>query len=226
MTLEQKVLKGVNQIKDNLWLGDIKKTKEIIDNILSDEKFIRKYLNSFQEVYSLFGEVKKEVIKQYKKGSFEYKLFISKKFKERIMEPFKFEEAIIGLLVLELKRLRYKLEKIEPLLRESKLIQEIIQKPFYRYTIFEYPPKYEIRVLIDKKVEANVNELVKKLEEKGFKCSKFGGKHYAFITAYSTQSYIEIAILFPKVSINISLLTPKKEEAQKLGEMIIESLIS
>jgi hypothetical protein len=226
MTLEQKVLNGVNQIKDNLWLGDIKKTKEIIDNILSDEKFIRKYLNSFQEVYSLFEEVKKEVIKQYKKESFEYKLFLSKRFKERIREPFKYEESIIGLLIFEIKRLRYKLEKIEPLLKESRLIQEIIQKPSYRYTIFEYPPKYEIRVLIDKKVEANVNKLIKKLEEKGFKCSKFGEKHYVFITAYSTQSYIEIAILFPKVSISISLLTPKKEEAQKLVEMIIDSLIS
>jgi hypothetical protein len=170
MTLEQKVLNGVNQIKDNLWLGDIKKTKEIIDNILSDEKFIRKYLNSFQEVYSLFEEVKKEVIKQYKKESFEYKLFLSKRFKERIKEPFKYEESIIGLLIFEIKRLRYKLEKIEPLLKESRLIQEIIQKPSYRYTIFEYPPKYEIRVLIDKKVEANVNKLIKKLEEKGFKC--------------------------------------------------------
>jgi hypothetical protein len=174
----------------------------------------------------LFEEVKKEVIKQYKKESFEYKLFLSKRFKERIREPFKYEESIIGLLIFEIKRLRYKLEKIEPLLKESRLIQEIIQKPSYRYTIFEYPPKYEIRVLIDKKVEANVNKLIKKLEEKGFKCSKFGGKHYAFITAYSTQSYIEIAILFPKVGINISLLTPKKEEAQKLVEMIIDSLIS
>jgi hypothetical protein len=118
------------------------------------------------------------------------------------------------------------LEKLLDRLREVKLFWEIIKKPSYRYTIFEYPPKYEIRVLIDKKVEANVNELIKKLEEKGFKCSKFGEKHYVFITAYSTQSYIEIAILFPKVSINISLLTPKKEEAQKLVEMIIDSLIS
>jgi hypothetical protein len=226
MTLEQKIIDGVNQVKDNLWLGDIKKIKEIINAILSEEKFINKSQNSFKEIRSLFEEAKKEAMEQYKEKSFEYKLFLSKKFKERIMEPFKFDEAIIGLLVFELKRLRYKLEKIEQLLRESKLIQEIIQKPFYRYTIFEYPPKYEIRVLIDKKIKANVNELIKKLEGKGFKCSKFGEKHYVFITAYSTQSYIEIAILFPKVSISISLLTPKKEEAQKLGEMIIDSLIS
>jgi hypothetical protein len=226
MTLEQKIIDGVNQVKDNLWLGDIKKIKEIINAILSEEKFINKSQNSFKEIRSLFEEAKKEAMEQYKEKSFEYKLFLSKKFKERIMEPFKFDEAIIGLLVFELKRLRYKLEKIEQLLRESKLIQEIIQKPFYRYTIFEYPPKYEIRVLIDKKVEANVNKLIKKLEEKGFKCSKFGEKHYVFITAYSTQSYIEIAILFPKVSINISLLTPKKEEVQKLVETIIDSLIS
>jgi hypothetical protein len=130
------------------------------------------------------------------------------------------------LLIFELESLRYKLEEIERLLRERKLIQEVIHKPFYRYTIFEYPPKYEIRVLIDEKVEGKVNEVVKKLEEKGFKCSKFGDKYYVFIVAYSTQSYIEIAILLPKVSINISLLIPNKEKVQELGETIIDALIS
>jgi hypothetical protein len=219
MTPEQKTVYIANQVKDNLWLGDIKSIKEIIDNLLWSERFASKFKNSFKQTSSLYEEVQKEAKMRYEEESFEHRLYLTKKFKERIKESSRIKEAIIGLLIIEL-------EKLLDRLREVKLFWEIIKKPSYRYTIFEYPPKYEIRVLIDKKVEANVNELVKKLEEKGFKCSKFGGKHYVFITAYSTQSYIEIAILFPKVSINISLLTPKKEEAQKLVEMIIESLIS
>jgi hypothetical protein len=218
MTPEQKIIDVANQVKDNLWLGDIKSIKEIIINFLWTERFVNKFKNSFEQARKLYEKVKKEAEMQYKED-FERELYLAKKFKEQVKESSKLKEAIIGLLIIELDKL---LDRV----REVKLFWEIIKKPSYRYTIFEYPPKYEIRVLIDKKVEANVNELVKKLEEKGFKCSKFGEKHYVFITAYSTQSYIEIAILFPKVSINISLLTPKKEEAQKLGEMIIESLIS
>jgi hypothetical protein len=218
MTPEQKIIDVANQVKDNLWLGDIKSIKEIIINFLWTERFVNKFKNSFEQARKLYEKVKKEAEMQYKED-FERELYLAKKFKEQVKESSKLKEAIIGLLIIELDKL---LDRV----KEVKLFWEIIKKPSYRYTIFEYPPKYEIRVLIDKKVKANVNELIKKLEEKGFKCSKFGEKHYVFITAYSTQSYIEIAILFPKVSINISLLTPKKEEAQKLVEMIIDSLIS
>jgi len=103
---------------------------------------------------------------------------------------------------------------------------EVVQKTSYRYTIFEYPSKYEIRALIEGRVECNVKELVKKLEEKEFKLLKINERRYVYIAAFSTQSYIEVSALLPKVSINISLLTPGKENAQELGEMIINSLIS
>jgi hypothetical protein len=72
MTPEQRVLNGLNEVKDNLWLGDIKKTREIIDNILSDRELVRKHLDSFQEVRRSFEMVKEKVKEQYKKGSFEY----------------------------------------------------------------------------------------------------------------------------------------------------------
>jgi hypothetical protein len=71
-----------------------------------------------------------------------------------------------------------------------------------------------------------VRELVKKLEERGFKLSTIFEKRYTYVTAFSTQGYIEVSAFLPKVSIFISLLMPSKEYAQELGEIIINSLIS
>jgi len=218
--IEQEIVEVANQIRDNLWLGDIQRVKEIITTFLKMKESTIKFEESFKEVSSSFRKAQwicKEWDKELK--GFKYEVFLSREFKEQIREPFKLKEAIAGLLVFGLKKLLKRLESIEPFC-------EVIQKPSYRYTIFEYLYKYELRALIDGRVECNIKELVKKLEEKGFELSKIYERQYAYIRAFSTQGYIEISILLPKVSISISLLTPNKEHAQELGEMIINSLIS
>jgi len=218
--IEQEIVEVTNQIKDNLWLGDIRKVKEIITNFLRMRESTLEFQQSFKEVSFSFRRAQsicKYLYREYK--GFKYELSLSKEFKEQIKEPSKLKEAITGLLMFDLEKLLKRLETIEPFC-------EVIQKPSYRYTIFEYSAKYELRALIEGRVECNVRELVKRLEEKGFKLSSIFERGYAYITAFSTQGYIEISALLPKVSIIISLLTPNKEYAQELGEMIINSLIS
>jgi hypothetical protein len=220
MIREQEIVEIANQITDNLWLGDIRRVKEIIATFLKMKESTIKFQISFEEISRSFKIVQRICKDRYKEHrGLKYELSLSKEFKERIRETSKLKEAIAGLLMFELEKLSEGLEVIEPFC-------EVIQKPSYRYTIFEYPSKYEVRALIEGKVECNVRELIKKLEEKGFKLSKIYERQYAYITAFSMQAYIEISILLPKVSISISLLTPSKEHAQELGEMIINSLIS
>jgi predicted transcriptional regulator len=218
--IEQEIVEVMNQIRDNLWLGDVRRVKEIITNLLKMKESARKFQRSFKEVSTSFRIAQKICKDLYKeRKGFEYELSLSKEFKERIREPSKLREAIIGLLIFDFEQLLKRLEIIKPL-------SEVIQKPSYRYTIFEYLSKYELRALIEGRVECNVRELVRKLEERGFKLSSVFERRYVYITAFSTQGYIEILALLPKVSIFISLLTPNKEYAQELGEMIINSLIS
>mgnify|MGYP006977941465 CR=1 FL=1 len=214
--LEQKITETVNQIRDNLWLGDVQKIKEII-TILRMEEFKDKFKKSFDEVSYSFKMARKVSKERYR--GFEYKLFLSQEFKERIKESSKLKEAIAASLLFDLEMLLERLNDIEPFCK-------VVQKPLYRYTIFEYPPKYEIRALIDRRLECSVKGLVKRLEEEGFKVSKIDEKRYAYVVAFSVEGYIEISMLLPKVTINISLLAPNKERAQELGEMIINSLIS
>jgi hypothetical protein len=86
MTPEQKIVDIANQVKDNLWLGDIKSIKEIIDNLLWTERFVSKFKNSFEQTSSLYEEVQKEAKTRYEEESFEHRLYLTKKFKERIKE--------------------------------------------------------------------------------------------------------------------------------------------
>lgn len=216
-------METINQIKDNLWLGDIQEAKNIITTFLKEmEESTAELQRSFEEVSSLFKEVKERCspYRKHKGLDLKYELCLSEEFKERIREPSKLKEAITGLLIFDLKKLLNILKMIEPFCK-------IIQKFSYRYTIFEYhPSKYEIRALIEREAKCNVENLVKKLEEEGFKLSKIIEKKYMHIAAFSTQGHIEISVLLPKVSIIIYLLTPSKEYVQELGEMIMNSLIS
>jgi hypothetical protein len=220
MMVEQEIVEVMNQIRDNLWLGDIQRVKEIITNFLKMEESPIKFQQSFREVFTSFRIAQKICKDRYKElKGLKYELPLSKEFKERLRESSKLKEAIIGLLIFDLQKLLRRLETIEPLCK-------VVQRPSYRYTIFEYASKYEVRALIEGRVECNVRELVKKLEERGFKLSTVFEKRYTYVTAFSTQGYIEVLALLPKVSIFISLLTPSKEYVQELGEIIINSLIS
>jgi hypothetical protein len=220
MMVEQEIVEVMNQIRDNLWLGDIRRVQEIITNFLKMKESAIKFQQSFREVSTSFRIAQRICKALYKeRKGLKYELSLSKKFKERLRESSKLKEAIIGLLIFDLKKLLKRLETIEPLCK-------VVQRPSYRYTIFEYASKYEVRALIEGGVECNVRELVRKLEERGFKLSTIFEKKYTYVAAFSTQGYIEVFAFLPKVSIFISLLTPSKEYAQELGEIIINSLIS
>jgi hypothetical protein len=220
MMVEQEIVEVMNQIRDNLWLGDVRRVKEIITNFLKMKESAIKFQQSFRGVFTSFRiaqRICKDLYKERK--GLKYELSLSKEFKERLRESSKLKEAITGLLILDLERLSKRLETIEPFCK-------VVQRPSYRYVIFEYTSKYEVRALIEGRVECNVRELVRKLEKRGFKLSTIFEKRYTYVTAFSTQGYVEVSALLPKVSIFISLLIPSKEYAQELGEMIINSLIS
>jgi len=219
MMLEQKVVKKVNQIKDFLWLGDVKKVREIIFDLVKT-KGLAELRRSFEEVsrsFKVVQETSKDLTEERK--GLRYELSLAKEFKERIKDPSKIREAVAGLLVLDQEELLRKLEGVE-------LLCEVVQKPSYRYVIFENPPKYEVRALIEGVAECNIKELVRRLDEVGFKVLRVGGGRHVGVAAFSTQSYVEVWALPPKVSINVSLLSPEKEKARELGEMVMDALTS
>jgi len=218
----QEVIELLNQIYDNLWLGDVQEIRRIVAEFPLAPSLSHKFQRSLEDVRGVFKTAQEECRRKYgeSKGLY-YKSLLADEFKERIGEPSKLQEAIIGLLLLNIKNLSRQLERVEP-------PHEVIRKDLYKYVVLENPPKYEIRALMRarREVEIDTRRLTKRLEEKGFSVSSISEGSHAFVTAFSRENYVEVVILPPKVSITLSLLTPSKEEAQQLGEMILNSLLA
>jgi hypothetical protein len=218
----RKVVKLLNQIRDNLWLGDVKEVSELItksSEILSSPE-LQRFQKSFEEIRQVFKDVKEECERRYKEiKGLNRKSLLADEFKKRIEEPFKLQEAIIGLLLLSIKNFEQLRDVIPP--------RKVIEKDLYRYVVLESPPKYEIRALINEGAEVNVEGLIRSLKKENFNVLPVSIEHCAFIAAFSGTSYIEIVVLPPRVNISLSLplLTPSVEEAQRLGEMIMDSLL-
>jgi hypothetical protein len=214
MIKEHEIIELINYIKDNLWLGDYQKAKELINGLRENIDF-EGYMTSLDEARSSFIKLKEELEETSKLKD---KLVISDRFKQMTRERELSRKAIVGLLMSELEKLSKGLLVIGP-------SSEIIRRDTYRYKLYEYPPnKYEIRALTDEKLKYDAQGLIENLEEKGYKLLPIGKERYMYILAFSLESYIEIVALPPKLVIEISLLTPNNEKAQELGELILDFL--
>jgi hypothetical protein len=214
MIKEHEIIELINYIKDNLWLGDYQKAKELINGLRENIDF-EEYMTALDEARSSFIKLKEELEET---SNLKDKLVISDRFKQMTRERELSRKAIVGLLMSELEKLSKGLLVIGP-------SSEIIRRDTYRYILYEYPPnKYEIRALTDEKLKYDAQGLIENLEEKGYKLLPIGKERYMYILAFSLESYIEIVALPPKLVIEISLLTPNSEKAQELGELILDFL--
>ena len=211
MIKEYEIIELLNYIKDNLWLGDYQKAKELI-NGLRENVNLEKYMTALDEARLSFIKSKQELEKI---SNLKDKLVISNRFKQMTRERELSREAIVGLLMTELEKLSKGLLVIGP-------SSEIIRRDTYRYRIYEYPPnKYEFRALTDERLKYDAQGLIENLEEKGYKLLSISKERYVYILAFSLESYIEIVALPPKLVIEVSLLNPSSEKAQELGELIL-----
>jgi hypothetical protein len=211
MIKEYEIIELLNYIKDNLWLGDYQKAKELI-NGLRENVDLEKYVTALDEVRLSFIKSKEELEKI---SNLKDKLVISDRFKQVTRERELSREAIVGLLMTELEKLSKGLLVIGP-------YSEIIRRDTYRYKIYEYPPnKYEFRALTDERLKYDAQGLIENLEEKGYKLLPISKERYVYILAFSLESYIEIVAHPPKLVIEISLLNPSSEKARELGELIL-----
>jgi len=218
--MESRIIQSINEINDNLWLGDIEEVNKILHQLLKEinrEKFI----SMSNKALNIHKSISSELKGKYK--GIEYYKLLSDMFKERVVEmEIKIEYAVIGSILKYIEKLHTRLQKIPEL-------RKIISKNLYKYSILEHiKPKYEVRVLLKKEIkEINIQKLKKLLSDMKFRFIEVAKtRSYFYLMAFSAQSYLEISVLMPRITIVLSLLSPEEQKVRMMCEKILDSLIS
>ena len=218
--MKSRIIQSINEINDNLWLGDIKEVNKIINQLFKEtdrEKFmsiLNKALNTHKSISS--------ELKGKHKG-IEYYILLADMFKKKVVKMgIKMEDAVIGSVLEYLEKLHVRLQDIPEL-------RKIINKELYKYSILEHmKPKYEVRVLVKKEIkEINIQKLKELLSNMKFQLIEVAKtRSYFYLMAFSAQSYIEISVFMPRITIMLSLLSPEEQKVRVMCEKILDSLIS
>jgi len=217
--MENRVIRSVNEIYDNLWLGDIKEVNKILNQLLK-ETDREKFISILNEALDIYKSVSSELKGKYK-GIEHYKL-LADIFKERIKErKINMEDAVIGSILEYFEKLHARLQNVPEL-------RKIINRELYKYSILDHmKPKYEVRVLLKREIkEMNIEKLKELLGNMGFQLIEVAKtRNYLYLMAFSIQSYIEISVFIPRITIMLSLLLPEEHKIRVICEKIVNSLI-
>ncbi|MEM2129048.1 MAG: hypothetical protein QXZ70_00465 [Candidatus Bathyarchaeia archaeon] len=220
MIPEEKVVEIVNDVNDNLWLGDVIEVRKLADMKWIEEFNVNRirYNETVLKFRSQYSELRSR-LKQEHKG-FDFRFALSKQFREMIQEEeLDPKDAVIG-SVLEY------FEKLQARLQSVGQIREIVHKDKYKYAIQGHAHRYEVRALLGKEQEVNIEKMVKELSNMGFHLSKIDiSKPYVLFMAFSDQAYVEIMVFVPRVSIIILFLSPDLEKAEQLAKTMVDSLL-
>jgi hypothetical protein len=223
MFSEENLIKTLNKIKDNLWIGDTIEARNLSSEMFdseSDTEIIKEYREAFSKLKDQHAELRKVLKEEYKKSELDY--ILSKKFSEVIQEsqtdP---RDAIIGSI------LDY-MQSINERLKDVKNPFEINSGDGYKYSMLNLGSKYEVRMLFsNERSAANIEKMCNKLSAKGFQVRKtIEEKSYFLISTFSSEAYIEIVVFIPRVEFSITLLSPSQENADKITKILVNSLVS
>jgi len=217
--MESRIIRSINEINDNLWLGDIKEVNKILNQLLK-ETDREKFISVLNEALDIHKSISSELKGKYK-GIERYKL-LADIFKERIKETkIKMEDAVIGSILDYFEKLHARLQNVPEL-------RKIINRKLYKYSILDHmKPKYEVRVLLKREIkEINIEKLQESLGNMEFQLIEVAKtRNYLYLIAFSIQSYIEISVFMPRITIMLSLLSPEEHKVRVICEKIVDSLI-
>jgi SpoVK/Ycf46/Vps4 family AAA+-type ATPase len=235
------VINAINEVDENIWLGDYKKAKEIADLNLADlEKDVEIYQSQ-----ALARDLRR-IIRESKKDAREKKIEdVDSWITERIIERMKDAERkpidnLVGILIIHLTSLRDMLEfliksraqKTLGSSRENQTGQEEILRmgEKCRFTIRSLPDRWEVRAILDEPARQwNLNELKNRLPDFGFSASEVSKDRLSgTLQIFSRELYADI--LVQERQIEFSVRSAKKEEIedriQKLMETVTKSLVT
>jgi hypothetical protein len=146
------IFKQYNRFLNELWLGDVEKINEIVEELKRQQEQMVEYLQAYEEVSNALREVEQK-IKEYKNlGDDQKKLKKIELLEQKIRDKEKISKALVGYIINFLIK-NGNLEKF----------REVFEGDGYRYSIIEniLEYEYEIRVLVDDERRVNLKNLEK-----------------------------------------------------------------
>jgi len=229
------VVNAINEVDENIWLGDYKKAKEIANrNLAGIEKDVEIYQSQD------FARDLRRIIRESKKGTRERKIEdVDSWITERIVERMKEAERkpidnLVGILIIHLTSLRDMLDfliesrgqKTLENSRENGTVREEILRigEKCRFTIQSLPDRWEVRAILDEPVKQwNLNELKSRLPDFGLSAAEASKNRLSgTLEIFSQELYADI--LVQEKQMEFSVRSVKKENTEERIRKLVETL--
>lgn len=230
------VIKAINEVNDNIWLGDFKKAREIANSNL---KTIRKQLriSELQETATKLKAILQEIRKTAREEEVEKRRLwvaeeIFKIMKEKELNPI---ENFYGVLTMHLADLMetvgYLIEAKSQATLEGLPEKGLEEDRFlritetYRYAIQRLPDRWEVRAILDTPASSwNLKSLKDQLSEHRVLVEETAKTRLSkTFQLYSQDMYVQAVGLGNQAE--FSLYTPATADAKRKVRKIIEIII-
>jgi hypothetical protein len=234
------IIKAINEVGENIWLGDYERAKEVADfSLVGIEKNV--------EIYKLqvFADSIRKTIRESRKDAKEKKIEdIDAWITEQILERMKREERkpienIMGVSIIRLSSLRDMLgfliesrsQKTLGNFEEKETAQEetVRKGEKYRFSIRGFPGRWEVRaVLADSVRQWNFEELRDRLSGFTLSIAESKSELSKAFEVFSQSMYAEIFVQDRQIEflIKAHAVEDVRQRIEKLVETVIKFLIT
>lgn len=230
------VIEAVNQIHDNLWLGDLEAAKEIAVANLAKIQHEIGILDVVQTAKDTRNNIRKLQEDAKKKGVRDKRLWVADRFCKKFEEEYEPLRNIYGILAIHLSHLK---EAILPLIRartqktmESFADKNLEGEPIFqrtersRYAIQSLPDRLEVRAILSKPVRSwDLRRLRERFPERNIVVEEVSREGLSnLFRVYSSNMFIRV--LRQRNLVEIQIHTPTTEDVKQRVSKVIEAIVS
>jgi hypothetical protein len=230
------LIRVINEVNDNIWLGDFDKAKEIIGLSLEEISKHTDTQRSMNFSYNL-----RKAIRDAKKDAKERRIedgdiWVTKKISERIeLEGLDLIDNIVGVLFIRLSRLREMLDYIIKSKTQMTLdnIKEtdndqgeaIQRRDKYRFAVRRFLDRWEVRAILENHIQRwDLKELKSQFKDFGLFVEQLPeGEQTRTFEVYSQNMYAEILVQDNQIEFSIRTIATEdsRQRIEKLVEIVM-----
>lgn len=229
------LIRAINEVKENIWLGDYHKAIETADanmDIAKRFEFIE-CENTSNEIRQILRHFRKEAKqKNLKNRRFWVAEKVSKTIEERKLDS---QKNLFGSLLIYLSDLREAMAYLSEIKSQTtmeryadKIPQEgdsLQRTDHYRYSIQRFPDRWEVRSILDMGVlQWNLEKLREELSDYAFSIEEIPKERPSrTFELYSREMYVQV--VGQDNQVEITIYTPDTPDARQRIHKIIETIL-
>lgn len=230
-------IKAINEIRDNIWLGDLKAAKEIADRNLENihaQLDISELENAATMLRKIIYKTRRDAREKNVKNK---RLWVA----EQVFEEMKKDEIdsvknIFGVLTIHLSNLKEtasylsgaKAQRTLETFEEKSLEEEQVSRKNkrYRYSLYRLPGKWEVRAVLDTPARTwDLRKLGDQLLNYNLSMEEVSKRDASRIfELYSRDMYIQV--LGQEKLMEILIRAPAREDVEKRVRKVVETILS